>query len=175
MSLEQKKCVFFDRDGVVNEPSDDYFLKSWDEFRFMPGFIESLRVAQEKGYVAVIITNQQGVGKGLTSVEMLDQIHTQLIAELAGLGLELLDVYYCPHLAEEGCACRKPKPGMILDASKKYNLNVGASWMVGDRERDIESGHAAGCRAIRVADDETAAEHRVISMKDLPALLDKIL
>ncbi len=170
-----RPCLFFDRDGIVNEHPADYYIRSWDEFRFMPGFIESLRIAQAKGYAAVIITNQQGVGKGIYSAKTVETIHANLLAELSGQGLDVLDVLYCPHLAEENCDCRKPKPGMICEAARKHDLDLSASWMVGDQERDIESGHAAGCRCIRVADDETAAEHRVTTMKDLPALLDKIL
>lgn len=175
MNSELKKCVFFDRDGVVNEHPADYYIRSWDEFCFMPGFVESLRIVQEKGYTAVIITNQQGVGKGEYSAEAVETIHANLLAELRAQGLEVLDVLYCPHLAQENCDCRKPKPGMILQAVQKHDLDLSASWMVGDQERDIEAGHAAGCRCVRVSDDETAAEHRVPLMKELPALLDKIL
>jgi histidinol-phosphate phosphatase family protein len=171
-----RPCVFFDRDGIVNKHPNNYYIRSWDEFRLMPGFMEALRLVKDRGYVAVIITNQQGVGKGEYTRHTVEVIHANLKAQLGEWNLELLDVYYCPHLAADECACRKPKPGMILEAAKKHDLDLNASWMIGDQERDIAAGHAAGCRCVRVHPSaDTAAEHRVDAMEELPALLDKIL
>ncbi len=176
MNSERKKCVFFDRDGIVNKHPNNYYIRTWDEFRLMPGFMESLKVAQDKGYVAVIITNQQGVGKGEYTAETVEMIHSNLIAKLGEWGQEILDVYYCPHLAADECTCRKPLPGMILTAAEKHGIDLAASWMIGDQERDIQSGHGAGCQCVRVhPSPKTAAEHRIDSMDQLPALLDKIL
>ncbi|HNX52736.1 MAG TPA: HAD family hydrolase [Pontiellaceae bacterium] len=170
------RCVFFDRDGVVNRvPDPERYVTGWDKFHLLPAFVESLRIVQQRGFVAVVVTNQQGVGKGEYSLETVQEMHRNLRRVLAEQGLELLDVYCCPHLAADNCACRKPKPGMFLQAAAKHDIDLQASWMVGDQEHDMTAGHAAGCRCIRVGGEKTAAEHQVASMNDLPALLDKIL
>lgn len=171
-----RRCVFFDRDGVVNRvPDPERYVTSWDKFHLLPAFVESLRIVQQRGWSAVIITNQQGVGKGAYSGEMVEEMHKNLRCALAAQGLELLDIFYCPHLAADFCACRKPKPGMFLLAAEKHDIDLRTSWMIGDQEHDVVAGHAAGCRCIRVGGEKTAAEHQVISMNELPALLDKIL
>ena len=171
-----RPCVFFDRDGIVNKHPNNRIIQSWDDFRYMPGFMEALRMVQDRGYCAVIITNQQGIGKGEYAAQTVEQIHERLISQLKKWGMELLDVYMCPHTAADDCACRKPRPGMILEAVAQHDLDLSASWVIGDQERDVQAGHAAGCRCIRVhLTTKTAAEHRIESMDLLPALLDKIL
>lgn len=170
------RCVFFDRDGVVNRvPDPERYVTGWNKFHLLPAFVEALRIVLKRGYAAVIITNQQGVGKGEYSVAHLEEMHENLRRVLAEQGLELLDIFYCPHLSSDHCACRKPKPGMFLMAAQKHGIDLGASWMIGDQEHDIVAGHTAGCRCIRVGGETTAAEHQVSSMNELPALLDKIL
>jgi len=171
-----RRCVFFDRDGVVNRvPDPERYVTGWDRFHLLPAFVESLKRVCERGYAAVIVTNQQGVGKGETPRESVEEIHRRLRAELAQQGLELLDIFYCPHLAAEGCDCRKPKPGMLRAAAEKHGIDLSASWMVGDQEHDIAAGHAAGCRCIRVGGGPTAAERQIAAIEALPALLDKLL
>lgn len=170
------RCVFFDRDGIVNKHPNNSIIQSWDEFRFMPGFMESLRIVKDRGYCAAVITNQQGIRKDEYSAETVEKIHAELSARLKGWGLGLLDVYYCPHVAADECDCRKPKPGMILEAAEEHDLDLPGSWVIGDQERDIKAGHAAGCRCVRVHPSlKTDAEHRIDSMDQLSALLDKIL
>ncbi len=171
-----RRCVFFDRDGVVNRvPDPERYVTGWDKFHLLPAFVESLKIVRQRGFVAVIVTNQQGVGKGEYSLETVEEMHRNLRCVLAEHGLELLDIFYCPHLAADHCACRKPKPGMFRLASEKHDIDLSGSWMVGDQEHDIVAGHAAGCRCIRVGGEKTAAEHQVAAMNELPALLDKIL
>lgn len=171
-----RPCVFFDRDGIVNKHPNNRIIHSWDDFRFLPGFMESLRLVQGRGYCAAIITNQQGIGKGEYSAGTVAAIHDRLMVQLKKWGMELLDVYTCPHTAADECACRKPLPGMIVTAAAEHDIDLPASWMIGDQERDVQAGHAAGCRCIRVhPTTKTAAEHRIESMDLLPALLDKIL
>lgn len=171
-----RRCVFFDRDGVVNRvPDPERYVTGWDKFHLLPAFVDSLRLVQRHGYDAVIVTNQQGVGKGEYSLETVEEMHRNLRRVLTEQGLELLDIFCCPHLAVDNCVCRKPKPGMFLLAAEKHGINLNTSWMVGDQEHDIAAGHAAGCRCIRVGGETTAAEHQVASMNELPALLDKIL
>lgn len=170
------QCVFFDRDGIVNKHPNNRWISSWEDFRFMPGFMESLRVVQQKGYSAVIITNQQGIAKGVHSAQDIEEIHVRLVEQLAQWGLNILDVYFCPHLAAADCGCRKPSPGMLLEAAEKYDLDLPGSWVIGDQERDVQAGHAAGCRCVRVHPSlKTKAEHKIGSMDQLSSLLDKIL
>ena len=171
-----RRCVFFDRDGVVNRvPDPERYVTGWDRFHLLPPFTYALRIARQRGYDAVIVTNQQGVGKGEYSEASVEEIHQNLRRVLAGQGLELLDIFCCPHLSSGNCSCRKPKPGMLLAAAEKHDIDLNASWMIGDQEHDIAAGHAAGCRCIRVGGQTTAAEQHVASVDELPALLDKIL
>jgi len=171
------KCVFFDRDGVVNfaAPLGEY-IQTPDEFEVIPAFLDALRVVKKHGYMAVVITNQQGVGKGLYSDEDVEGIHQKLESLLQAEGLALDAVYYCPHLIKEECDCRKPEPGMFLQAAAKWDIDLKASWMVGDNFSDVEAGAAAGCRTILVSRlAHEGATHRIDRMDDLPPLLDRTL
>lgn len=171
-----RRCVFFDRDGIVNRvPDPERYVTGWDKFHLLPAFVESLRIVCQRGYVAVVVTNQQGVGKGEISGKTVEEMHSNLRGVLAAKGLELLDIFYCPHLTTDNCICRKPKPGMFLAAAGKHDIDLGDSWMVGDQEHDVAAGHAAGCRCIRVGGEKSAAECHIASVDELPALLDKIL
>ncbi len=175
MSLTLKKCVFFDRDGIVNQSPGAGYVERPEDFHLQPAFVEAVRVVQSKGYVSIVITNQQGVGKGLYSAKMVEDLHQSVREVLQPERLDLLDLFYCPHLSSEDCNCRKPLPGMILKAAAKHGIDLTKSWMVGDREGDVVTGHAAGCRAVLVASGKTAADAQVATMEDLPTLLDKIL
>lgn len=139
----KRPCIFFDRDGIVNTapPPEEYYVLSVDRFFIEPGFVNSLRVLKEKGWPAVIVTNQQAVHKGLLTQEDLDAIHRHLEKELAVEGLALLGIYVCPH--GEGHPDRKPKPGMLLRAAADHDLDLSRSWMIGDSPRDMEAGKAA--------------------------------
>lgn len=152
-----KKCFFFDRDGIINEsPGEGKYVKSWEEFKLIPDFIEILRIIQKLGFEAVVVTNQRGIALGIMSEKDIWMIHTKLMMLLMSqYKLKLLDILYCPH--DEGqCNCRKPQPGMLLEAAKKHMINLRLSWMVGDDPRDIEAGHSAGCKTILVGNKKTA-------------------
>jgi len=173
----KRPCVFFDRDGIVNEAPASRYVERWEDFYIQPGFVSALRVLQEKGYPAVIVTNQQGIAKGLYTERDLEDIHQRFRVLLRSHGTDVLDIFYCSHSEEENCSCRKPKPGMLLEAAKKHGLDLKKSWMIGDSERDIEAGHNAGCRCIFVgsAEAKTAAELRVENVDELPELLENTL
>lgn len=164
------KCIFFDRDGIVNQSPGDGYVERWEDFHLLPEFVEVLRIVTGLGYVAVVITNQQGVALGNMSLETVEEIHRRLRAELSERhGLTLLDILYCPHNKLENCACRKPKPGMILEAARRHRIDVARSWMIGDSPRDAESGKAAGCKTILVGDKAQPglADFVFASMADL--------
>lgn len=172
-----KTCVFFDRDGIVNRSPGDGYVERWSDFHLLPEFVAALRTALQHGFEAVIVTNQRGIAQGLMAQSTVEEIHANLRAALRrDHGLDVLDILYCPH-EKMTCDCRKPKPGMLLTAARRHNIDLTESWMVGDREHDVEAGHAAGCRTILVASGEepSQATRRVSCMRDLPPLLEKVL
>ena len=172
-----KKCVFFDRDGVVNKSPGPGYVECWSDFHIMSEFPGILRMVGEMGYVAVIITNQRGVARGVMSLENLEDIHLNLRKTLAdNYKLKLLDILYCIHDKDE-CECRKPKPGMLLEAAKRHNIDLKLSWMIGDNEKDVEAGQRAGCRTILVAAGKpvTRADYTVTDMKSLELLMKRVL
>jgi histidinol-phosphate phosphatase family protein len=173
-----RKCVFFDRDGIVNRaPGDGRYVRNWRGFRLLPGFVDVLRLARARGYEAVVVTNQRGVARGLMTQAAVDDIHARLRRALSVRhGLALLDVLCCPH--EEGtCGCRKPRPGMLLTAAAEHGIDLKASWMVGDHESDIEAGQRAGCRTVLVGagDGPSTADYRVSDLAALRTLLARLL
>jgi histidinol-phosphate phosphatase family protein len=173
MSARAKPCCFFDRDGIVNrDPSPKRYVDHPDEFHIFPAFIEALRVAMAKGYAAVIVTNQKGVGTGVVKQQTLDAIHDLLLARVREAGLKLHDIFVCT-ATEDSHPNRKPNPGMILDAATKHGIDLSRSWMIGDNESDVVTGKRAGCRTIRVCapEKETAADFRVDTIEQLPDFL----
>lgn len=144
-----QKAIFIDRDGVINKkmPDGDY-VKSWEEFEFIPGTIEALRRLAEAGYALFVVTNQRGIARGLMTHAHLERIHANMRTELARHGVYLAGIYYCPHDYDDNCDCRKPKPGLLLRAAKENNLNLSDAILIGDSEKDIQAGSAAGCKTI---------------------------
>lgn len=170
----KRPCVFFDRDGVVNTapPPEEYYVLSVARFFIEPGFIKAMHVLREKGWPAVIVTNQKCVHKGLITLEAVDAIHQHLKNRLAEEGLSLLDIYVCPH--GDGHPDRKPNPGMLLRAAEEHDLNLADSWMIGDTKRDMKAADAAGLAwKVQVGPEEVSplANSHVESMDDLPAYL----
>lgn len=172
-----RKCIFFDRDGIVNQSPGDGYVLRWDDFHLLPEFVETLRITTRLGYAAVIVTNQRGVALGLMSAETVEDIHRRLRAVLKDQhGLDLLDIRYCPH-DRDACDCRKPKPGMILDAARLHQIDLSRSWMIGDSPRDAEAGRAAGCQTILVGAkaDPALADATFADMQSLCSGIAKIL
>ncbi len=172
-----RPCIFFDRDGIVNESPGPGYVELWEDFHLQPVFVAALKTVISKGLPAIIITNQQGVAKGLYSEDDLAGIHGNMRAQLRAHGVDVLDVFQCTHFAAEECACRKPKAGMFFQASEKHDLDLARYWMVGDSEKDVESGRNAGCKTIRVCppDEKTAADFRVEHVDEVAAILEKEL
>ena len=148
-----KKAVFLDRDGVVNV--DNGYVSKVDDFEFIEGVIEACKKLKEKGYLLVVVTNQSGIARGYFSEEQFHTLTEWMDWSLADRGVDLDGIFYCPHHAEKGvgefkidCDCRKPKPGMLLDAARDHGLDLSRSFMVGDRWRDVGAGINAGCRTL---------------------------
>ncbi len=164
------KAIFLDRDGVINKRLIGDYVKSIEEFQILPKVRETIIELKNKGYVIIIITNQQGIGKGLMSKEDLEFIHKYMVKEIP----EIDDIYYCPHL-EGTCNCRKPKPGMLINASKKWNINFKNSWMIGDSESDILAGKSVGCKTIKIQENITKNTAGDYVVNNLYGALDIIL
>jgi histidinol-phosphate phosphatase family protein len=171
-----KRCVFFDRDGIVNRSPGPGYVERREDFHLYPEFVESLRVVARRGYEAVVVTNQRGVGLGRMTMATLDQIHDHLRAMLKADDLHLLEIVSCV-ANDDGHSHRKPNPGMLLEAAGKHGLDLAKSWMIGDHERDVLAGKRAGCRTVLVghSGEATAADFRVKEMADLPQFLEKHL
>lgn len=144
-----KKAVFLDRDGVLNEafvhggkPYPPYKI---DEFRILPGVPEALKLLKRAGYLLIVATNQPDIANGKQTLEILNEMHEKL--REAG---EFDEIKACLHAERDNCECRKPKPGMLLEAAKKWGIDLKSSYMVGDRWRDIEAGKAAGCKTFLI-------------------------
>ncbi len=138
-----RPAVFFDRDGVVNVSPGTGYVLSWEAFQFAPGIIEALAICKSRGFATVVVTSQQGVGKGLMTQATMDDIHTRMQAELARHGAAFDGIYACTHLSGT-CTCRKPSPEMIFRARDELDLDLSRSWLVGDHDRDIQMAHNAG-------------------------------
>ncbi|WP_206170925.1 D-glycero-alpha-D-manno-heptose-1,7-bisphosphate 7-phosphatase [Phragmitibacter flavus] len=153
-----KRAFFFDRDGVVNvSPGAGYVLRK-EDFFFNDGVVELLAWLKEEGFILVVVTSQQGVGKGLMSMEDLNGIHAFMQEELAKKGAAFDAIYSCTCLGSDpGCTCRKPSAEMVLKAAEELDLDLSGSWLIGDHDRDIQMALNAGVpKTIRVLGDQHA-------------------
>lgn len=151
------KIIFLDRDGVINENRQDY-VKSWEEFSFIPGAIEAIKTLNEAKNEVIIVTNQAGIGKGLVSKITVEEMHRRMVGEIEAGGGKIMAVYVCPHRPEDGCKCRKPKTALFKEAIKKFKINSKQSFLVGDSLRDIEAGKKIGCQTILILDGKLSEE-----------------
>lgn len=146
-----RSCVFLDRDGVINvkaAPGD--YIRNWRQFEFLPNIVDWIQIFNALDYPVIVITNQRGVARGLISPQDLEEIHRNMLRELAMRGARIQDIFCCPH-DENACECRKPKPGLILQAQRKWDLNLGGSLLIGDSDSDEELARNCGLKFIRVA------------------------
>ncbi len=143
------KLVILDRDGVINQDSDN-FIKNPNEWIPIPGSLEAIALLNQSGFRVAVATNQSGVSRGLFDMATLNSIHDKMHRELALVGGRIDAVFYCPHSADDHCDCRKPKPGMIKEIGKRFSLELNEVFAVGDALRDIQSFANAGCKPILV-------------------------
>jgi histidinol-phosphate phosphatase family protein len=152
-----KRAAFLDRDGVINrKPPEGQYVTRWEEIQFLPGVPEAIGLLIGAGFCVLAVSNQRCVAKGLLTVTELELIHQRMCQELAAAGALITRVYYCPHDAQPPCNCRKPAPGMLLTAARAHEIELTASWMIGDSEIDVEAGRNAGCRTVRILKDGEA-------------------
>lgn len=155
-----KRAVFLDRDGVINEVLTERvkFVNKPSQFYFLPGVEEAIRRLNEYFDYVFVVTNQGGIGLGHMSEKKLHQIHDYMVAELKKKGATIHDIAYCPHKPKAGCECRKPNIKMILDLKEKYDIDLKKSYMVGDREPDIQAGKKAGTKTVFIGDSDPLAD-----------------
>jgi D-glycero-D-manno-heptose 1,7-bisphosphate phosphatase len=139
-----KKVVFLDRDGVINYDSPQY-IKSRSEFKFIPGSIEAVTELTLNGFISIVISNQSALSRKLISPKELENIHIMMKKAIASAGGRIMDIFFCPHMPDDGCECRKPEPGLIFRAQRIYNITLAETVMVGDSTKDIECARNAGC------------------------------
>ena len=141
--------IFLDRDGVINENRADY-VKSWNEFCFIAGSREAIARLTRAGHTIVICTNQAAIARGHASIEVVEDIHQRMIAEIAAFGGEIAKVYYCPHAKDSSCSCRKPRPGMLLRARDELGVDLQDAVFIGDSITDVQAGLAANVHSMLV-------------------------
>ncbi len=165
------RAVFLDRDGIVNVRLPEAYVTRWEEFQFLPSIARALSRLRALGYRTVLVTNQQGIAKGLMTEEDLAEIHERMQRALGAAAFDAIEV--CPHAADAGCDCRKPRAGMLRRAAARMSIALEKSWMVGDTESDVEAGRAAGCRTILVDGGaaQTAATFRCATLDDAVAII----
>ena len=153
--LARRPTVILDRDGVLNEkPPRANYVRTWAEFKWLPGALESLRALKEAGWRVLVVSNQAGVARGAMTEADLLQIHRHMVKDAESAGGRLEAIYYCPHNWDEDCECRKPKPGMLFQAQRDFSLDLSRTLFIGDDERDGQAADAAGCRSALVSDQQ---------------------
>ncbi len=168
-----RPCIFFDRDGVVNQSPGPGYVNHFDDFHLLPGFIDCVRMAAAQGLPAIIVTNQRGITRGITPPEQLETMHRHIQEELAAEDLSLLDILVCT-ANDNTHPDRKPNPGMLHTAATRHHLDLARSWMIGDRETDVQTGQNAGVSTTVLVDPgevPTAATWRVPNMSACADLL----
>ena len=147
--MNDQPIIYVDRVGIIKKKRNDY-VKNINEVEFLPNIFEAIKKINELGFKIIIITNQSVVNRQIISEEELKGIHKYMMNEFKEKSCEISKIYYCPHKPNENCDCRKPKSGLLIQAAKDFNIDLNNSWMIGDRDLDIQSGLNVGCRSIKV-------------------------
>jgi histidinol-phosphate phosphatase family protein len=168
------KAVFLDRDGTINMGVPTYErVDSVDKVKLLPNVVEALKLLATLDYKVFFITNQAGVAEGLITLEQFNEINNKVLEYVAPSGIKIEKTYLCPHAESDNCECRKPKPKLLLDAAKEYDIDLSKSWMLGDRSPDVMTGVNAGTKTILVKSgvQTVESEHATFTA---PTLLEAI-
>lgn len=163
------KAIFLDRDGTLNY--DAGYTHKIEDWRWLPGAKTGLKKFYDAGWTLIVVSNQSGIGRGYYKREDLARLENWLNGELAKEGIKISAWRYCPHLPNEGCACRKPEPELLLGAAKELNVDLKRSWMIGDRMTDARAGLNAGCRAGLILYDKKPEENEAREAQDAGVIL----
>jgi len=152
------RAAFLDRDGVINrKPPEDQYVTRWEEMHLFPDVAEAIALLNRAGFRVIVVSNQRCIAKELLPAAALEAMHQRMCEELAARGARIDEIYYCPHEHDPPCSCRKPAPGMLLAAARANDIDLTASWMIGDSEIDVDAGRNAGCRTARVLTNNQTA------------------
>lgn len=163
-------AIFIDRDGVINQRRPDDYVLDWSQFVFVPGIREALRQLTTLGLPLIVISNQAAVGKGLLSLNDLREITTRMQQLLLKDGIVLAAAYYCPHRSEDGCGCRKPKPGLLVAAAEDFEVDLARSVFIGDSITDVGAAEAVGVQPLVFAIGRDALSSNFVSeAMEIPA------
>ncbi len=180
---QPQKCVFLDRDGVINIDTD--LIHRPEDFELYPYASACIKILNKLGYLVVVVTNQSVIARGLCTIAELGEIHKKMETELGADGAFVEAIYFCPHHPHGGfegevqefkipCTCRKPSPGMLLDAKERFNIDLSQSYLIGDSPRDIEAGEAAGVTTIRVKTGHGMKPHTAIPEHYVDSLIEAV-
>ena len=154
--LAPQRAVILDRDGVLNErPPVAHYVRNWDEFHWLPGALEAMKLLKNAGYQLLIASNQSGIARGVMTEDELSLLHGRLKQESAEAGAPIDGIYYCPHGWDDGCFCRKPSPGLLFQAQRDFHLDLTKTLFIGDDERDQMAGGSAGCPVAMVSPERS--------------------
>lgn len=169
--MSARPAVFLDRDGTLNEAVG--YLNHPSRFRLFPWSVEAIRAIRDEGYLAILTTNQSGIGRGLIAEETLAAVHGELRRILEEAGAPLDGIYCCPHRPQDRCECRKPKPGLLRRAASELGVDLARSWMIGDSLSDLEAAWSVGARAalVRTGYGEGAFRYQQKDWKRKPDLV----
>ena len=142
--MAKNRAIFLDRDGVINV--DKSYVCKIDDFEFCDGIFEVLKKFQKLGFLLIVVTNQSGIGRGYYSSEDFEILTAWKLSELKIRDIFIDEVYHCHHDPDSGCECRKPAPGMLLQAKEKFDIDMSSSWMIGDKKSDIDAALNAGVK-----------------------------
>lgn len=172
-------AIFLDRDGVIiRKALDGEYVADWSEVEFLRGSSEAIAAFCCFGYKVIVVTNQRGIATGKIELSKLNEIHSRMLDVIASCGGSISGIYCCPHDISEDCSCRKPKPGMLLQAAAEHQLHLADCWMVGDTETDIAAGKSAGCKTALITHSEEFQQWALkpdISAQSLELAADRIL
>ncbi|NOZ07008.1 MAG: D-glycero-beta-D-manno-heptose 1,7-bisphosphate 7-phosphatase [Chloroflexi bacterium] len=152
-----RPAIFLDRDGVINQNRSDY-VKSWEEFEFLPGALNAIAQLASSHFHVIVVTNQSAIGRGIVPSPVVEAIHDRMVREVTRAGGRIDAVVYCPHEPKRGCLCRKPAPGMFHEAVARLPVDLPASVFIGDAQSDLLAARAAGCRPVLVMSGRTTPE-----------------
>ncbi len=180
----KQKAIFLDRDGTINKYVG--FLSDIDDFELIHGVVDAIKKINASGYLCIVVTNQPVIARGEITFEELDNIHNKMETLLGLKGAYVDKIYYCPHHPHQGykgevselkfdCNCRKPKPGMLIKASKDFNIDLEQSWIIGDSENDIKAGKNAGCKTVFIKDESKEYFEADIIVTNLLDFVDKYI
>jgi len=181
----RQKCIFLDRDGTINKFVINNFITKPEDFELIEGAAQAVKKINSLGYLAVVITNQPVIARGDTDIQTLELIHMKMETELGKNGAYIDDLFFCPHHPDRGfpgerpeykidCDCRKPKPGMILKAAQKYNIDLSKSYMVGDDMRDVQAGINAGCIPVFLTNNGNSVNDNIKHFVNLKEFSDSL-